>query len=70
MSLHAWQQSDMIRGRLIGRMCQALGFKPREEAVLQTLTQDVVKTNEIGDSAEQSKLFDGRISDNSVIKMV
>lgn len=34
------------QGRLIGRM-QALGFKLREEAVLQTLTQDVVKTSEI-----------------------
>lgn len=35
-----------IQGRLIGRM-EALGFKLREEAVLQTLTQDVVKTSEI-----------------------
>ncbi len=35
-----------IQGRLIGRM-EALGFKFREEAVLQTLTQDVVKTSEI-----------------------
>ena len=34
------------RGRLIGRM-EALGFKLREEAVLQTLTQDVVKTSGI-----------------------
>lgn len=34
------------QGRLIGRM-GALGFKLREEAVLQTLTQDVVKTSEI-----------------------
>ncbi|WEF24704.1 Fic family protein [Paracoccus sp. S3-43] len=34
------------QGRLIGRM-EALGFKLREEAVLQTLTQDVVKTSEI-----------------------
>lgn len=35
-----------VQGRLIGRM-EALGFKLREEAVLQTLTQDVVKTSEI-----------------------
>lgn len=34
------------QGRLIGQM-EALGFKLREEAVLQTLTQDVVKTSEI-----------------------
>lgn len=34
------------QGRLIGRM-EALGLKLREEAVLQTLTQDVVKTSEI-----------------------
>jgi Fic family protein len=34
------------QGRLIGRM-QALGFPLREEAVLQTLTEDVVKSSEI-----------------------
>ncbi|NEY92245.1 Fic family protein [Tabrizicola oligotrophica] len=34
------------QGRLIGRM-EALGLKLREEAVLQTLTQDVVKTSAI-----------------------
>lgn len=34
------------QGRLVGRM-ETLGFKLREEAVLQTLTQDVVKTSEI-----------------------
>lgn len=34
------------QGRLIGRM-EALGFRLREEAVLQTLTQDVVKSSEI-----------------------
>lgn len=34
------------QGRLIGRM-EVLGVKLREEAVLQTLTQDVVKTSEI-----------------------
>lgn len=34
------------QGRLIGRM-EALGFRLREEAVLQTLTQDVLKSSEI-----------------------
>src|SRR5437870_1547766 len=34
------------QGRLLGRM-EALGFQLREEATLQTLTQDVVKTSEI-----------------------
>ncbi len=34
------------QGRLIGRM-EALGFRLRSEAVLQTLTQDVVKSSEI-----------------------
>lgn len=34
------------QGRLIGRM-EALGFKLRQEAVLQTLTADVLKTSEI-----------------------
>ena len=34
------------QGRLIGRM-EALGFALRDEAVLQTLTQDVVKSSEI-----------------------
>ncbi|SDL73076.1 Fic family protein [Siphonobacter aquaeclarae] len=34
------------QGRLVGRM-EALGFPMRDEAVLQTLTQDVVKTSEI-----------------------
>ncbi len=34
------------QGRLIGRM-EALGFQLRSEAILQTLTQDVVKTSEI-----------------------
>lgn len=34
------------QGRLIGRM-EALGFKLREEAVLRTLTRDVVETSEI-----------------------
>lgn len=34
------------QGRLLGRM-ESLGFKLREEATLQVLTQDVVKTSEI-----------------------
>jgi Fic family protein len=34
------------QGRLIGRM-QALGFALREEAVLETLTEDVLKSSEI-----------------------
>jgi Fic family protein len=34
------------QGRLLGRM-EAMGFQLREEATLQTLTQDVVKTSEI-----------------------
>ena len=36
----------LAQGRLIGHM-EALGFKLREEAVLRTLTADVVKTSEI-----------------------
>jgi len=35
-----------LQGRLLGRM-EALGFKLREEAVLETLIQDVVTTSEI-----------------------
>ena len=34
------------QGRLIGHM-EALGFQLRQEAVLQTLTADVIKTSEI-----------------------
>ena len=34
------------QGRLLGRM-ESLGFAPRAEAVLQTLTQDVLKSSEI-----------------------
>lgn len=43
------QQLAAVRhhqGRLIGRM-QALGLAPRAEAVLQTLTEDVLKSSEI-----------------------
>ncbi len=35
-----------LQGRLLGRM-ESLGFKLREEAVLETLTQDVVTSSEI-----------------------
>ena len=35
-----------VQGRLVGRM-EALGFRLREEAVLRTLTEDVVKSSEI-----------------------
>jgi Fic family protein len=50
-----WEQKDLAeqlasvrhrQGRLIGRM-EALGFPLRSEAVLQTLTQDVLKSSEI-----------------------
>ena len=34
------------QGRLLGKM-EALGFKLRSEAHLQTLTEDVVKSSEI-----------------------
>lgn len=34
------------QGRLLGRM-EALGFKLRQEAVLKTLTEDVLKSSEI-----------------------
>ncbi len=36
----------LLQGRLLGRM-EGLGFQLREEATLQTLTEDVVKTSEI-----------------------
>jgi len=35
-----------LQGRLIGRM-EGVGFELREEAVLETLTEDIVKTSEI-----------------------
>ncbi|MEQ1871982.1 MAG: DUF4172 domain-containing protein, partial [Vicinamibacterales bacterium] len=34
------------QGRLLGQM-EALGFKVREEAVLRTITEDVLKSSEI-----------------------
>jgi len=51
----SWNQAELadflaevrhLQGRLLGRM-EALGFELREEATLQTLTQDVIKTSEI-----------------------
>ncbi len=39
-------QARHEQGRLLGRM-EALGFPLREEAVLRTLTQDVLKSSEI-----------------------
>jgi Fic family protein len=50
-----WNSADLAKqlatvrlrqGRLIGRM-QALGFRQQEEAVLTTLTEDVLKSSEI-----------------------
>ena len=50
-----WNRADLadllaevrhLQGRLLGRM-ESLGFQLCEEAALQTLTQDVVKTSEI-----------------------
>lgn len=50
-----WEQTSLTRllagvrhlqGRLLGRM-EGLGFQLREEATLQSLTQDVVKSSEI-----------------------
>lgn len=60
-----WKQENLIeklasvrhaQGRLFGRM-EALGFELREEAILQTLTQDVLKTSEI----EGEKLDTGQV---------
>jgi Fic family protein len=45
-----------IQGRLLGHMEQ-LGFQLREEATLQTLTQDIVKTSEIeGEKLEAAQV--------------
>ncbi len=53
--LLTWDQASLggllaevrhLQGRLLGRM-EGLGFQLREEATLQTLTQDVIKTSEI-----------------------
>ncbi len=52
-----WQDEALVsslaevrhrQGRLIGRM-ETLGFRLREESVLDTLTEDVVKSSEIED---------------------
>ncbi len=58
-----WDQGDLAdlliplrhgQGRLIGRM-ESIGFRARDEAVLQALTQDVVKSSEIeGEILEQA----------------
>ena len=45
-----------LQGRLVGQM-EALGFKLREEAVLRTLTEDVLKSSEI----EGEKLDAGQV---------
>jgi Fic family protein len=45
-----------LQGRLVGQM-EALGFKVREEAVLSTLTEDVLKSSEI----EGEKLDAGQV---------
>lgn len=43
------------QGRLLGRM-EALGFKLRQEAVLKTLTEDVLKSSEIeGNNSTQNR---------------
>ena len=53
-ALH-WDEKSLLKplaavrhrqGLLIGKM-EAMGLKPRSEAVLDTLTQDVVKSSEI-----------------------
>ncbi len=42
----AWAAARHGQGRLLGQM-EALGFRVREEAVLRTLTEDVLKSSEI-----------------------
>jgi Fic family protein len=45
-----------VQGRLVGHL-EALGFKVREEAVLQTLTEDVLKSSEIeGDKLDADQV--------------
>ena len=53
-----------LQGRLLGRM-EALGFPLREEATLQTLTQDVIKTSEI----EGEKLDAGQVRSSIARRM-
>lgn len=66
-----WREADITatlaavchdQGRLLGRM-DALGFKLREEANLQTLTRDVVKTSEI-----EGEVLDASIVRSSIAK--
>jgi Fic family protein len=52
------------QGRLLGRM-EALGFHLREEATLQTLTQDIVKTSAI----EGEKLDEGAVRSSLARRM-
>jgi Fic family protein len=68
-----WNQSALTgrlaevrhaQGRLLGRM-EALGFPLREEATLQTLTQDVLKTSEI----EGEKLDAGQVRSSLARRM-
>lgn len=50
------------QGRLIGHM-QALGFNLRQEAVLQTLTADVLKSSEIeGERLDATRQYDRPLS--------
>ena len=53
-----------LQGRLLGHM-EALGFQLREEATLQTLTQDVVKTSAI----EGEKLDTGQVRSSIARRM-
>ena len=53
-----------LQGRLLGSM-EALGFPLREEATLQTLTQDVIKTSEI----EGEKLDAGQVRSSLARRM-
>ena len=68
-----WDQAELAdlladvrhcQGRLLGQM-EALGFGLREEATLQTLTQDVVKTSEI----EGEKLDAGQVRSSIARRM-
>lgn len=45
-----------LQGRLIGKM-EGLGFLLSEEAMLETLTIDVVKSSEIPDSSQKKINF-------------
>ena len=46
----------LMQGKLLGKM-EGLGFKLQEEAVLQSLTEDILKTSEIeGESLDRSQV--------------